>query len=324
MKTGFAYDIRFRDHDTGPRHPECSARLDTAMTHLETQPWFTALHRVAARRASIADIESTHSLDYIRRAQLACQRGTEFLDCADVTISADSYEVALLAAGTPLALADSIMRGEIDNAFAMLRPPGHHAERDAAMGFCLFNNVAIVARYLRQQYGLDKIAIVDWDVHHGNGTQHSFEEDAGVLYISLHQYPFYPGTGAASETGVGPGVGATVNCPLPAGSDDALYVRTFRDTVMPALRAFKPQCVLVSAGFDAHADDPLAAMQLSAPVYGWMTGQLKEIADSFSGGRLLSVLEGGYHLQRLGECVAAHLAVLCGERENPPGSSISM
>ncbi len=312
MTTGFIYDPRFRDHDTGPYHPERAARLDATLDHLRQQPWFETLRTFSTLPVDITHLETTHTLDYIRRAQAACAANAPYLDTADVAISTASYATALLAAGAPLVLADALVAGSISNGFALLRPPGHHAERDMALGFCLFNNVAILARYLKQRHGLDKIAILDWDVHHGNGTQHTFEQDPSVLYISVHQYPYYPGTGAASETGVGRGAGATLNIPVPAGAHDARYERAFAEQIMPALSAFKPECLIVSAGFDAHRDDPLADINLSTSMYGWMTARVQEVAEQYAGGRVLSVLEGGYHLQRLGECVATHLGVLCG------------
>ena len=178
------------------------------------------------------------------------------------------------------------------------------------MGFCLFNNVAILARFLQKRHGFDKIAIVDFDVHHGNGTQHSFEADPSVLYVSTHQYPYYPGTGAASETGVGRGKGATLNCPMPAGATDADYERAFVEQIIPKLEGFAPKFVIVSAGFDAHGDDPLADVRLTTECFGWMSDRLMEVADRHAGGRLLSVLEGGYHLERLSECVTVHLESL--------------
>ncbi len=307
MVTGLIDDDRFLAHDTGSYHPEQPARLAAIRKALAARTWRGQLQYCEARPADLAVIESNHSLTYIRRAAQACASGASYLDTPDVAISAQSYDTAVLAAGAPLVLADALVAGEIDNGFAILRPPGHHAERDAAMGFCLFNNVAILARYLQQHHGLDKLAIVDWDVHHGNGTQHSFEEDPSVLYVSTHQYPYYPGTGAAYETGSGRGRGATLNCPMPAGATDSAYERAFVEEIIPKLDAFKPECVIISAGFDAHRDDPLADLQLSTACFRWMTERLMECAVLHAGGRLLSVLEGGYNLERLGDCVAAHL-----------------
>ena len=307
MATGLIDDDRFLAHDTGPHHPERAARVGAIRHALAARSWFGELLHCAAVAADIAVIESSHTLAYIRRAARACAAGAPYLDTPDVAISALSYDVAVLAAGAPLVLADALVQGQISNGFAVLRPPGHHAEREAAMGFCLFNNVAILARYLQRQHGLDKIAIVDWDVHHGNGTQHSFEEDPAVLYVSTHQYPYYPGTGAAYETGSGRGRGTTLNCPMPAGATDSAYERAFGEEIIPKLDAFKPECVIISAGFDAHRDDPLADLQLSTRCFQWMTERLMEVAAQHAGGRLLSVLEGGYNLERLGDCVAAHV-----------------
>lgn len=312
MSTAFVYDRQFLEHDTGAGHPERPARLTAALARLQAAPWFERLQCVTAAPADLAWIETTHRLDYIRRAAEACRSGQPFLDTPDVAISARSFEVATLAVGAALALADEVIAGRSANGFALLRPPGHHAERDAALGFCLFNNVAILARYLQRHHGLDKIAIVDWDVHHGNGTQHSFEEDPSVLYVSLHQYPYYPGTGGAGEMGTGRGRGATLNCPMPAGATDSAYELAFSEQVLPHLALFKPEAILVSAGFDAHRDDPLADVQLSTACYGWMTARLMEIAEHYAGNRVLSLLEGGYHLTRTSECVERHVGVLAG------------
>ena len=312
MTTGLIYDERFLDHHTGQGHPERPARLTAALSALDAEPWRRELLELSPQTADLRWIETIHKLDYIRHAQATCAAGAPFLDTTDVAISSASYDTACLAAGAGLTLADALVAGRIDNGFALLRPPGHHAESAMALGFCLFNNVAILARYLQQRHGLDKIAILDWDVHHGNGTQHSFEEDPSVLYVSLHQYPYYPGTGSASECGIGRGRGATLNCPMPAGATDAAYERAFQEQVLPSLSQFRPEAILISAGFDAHRDDPLADVQLSTGCYGWMTARVMEVAEQFSGGRLLSLLEGGYHLQRTGECITRHLAVLGG------------
>ena len=310
MATGLIDDDRFLAHDTGPHHPETAARIGAIRHALAAHTCYGELQHITALPADIAVLEHSHSLPYIRRAARTCAAGAHYLDTPDVVISERSYEVALLAAGAPLALADAMIAGRIANGFALLRPPGHHAEREAAMGFCLFNNVAVLARYLQRSHGLDKIAIIDWDVHHGNGTQHSFEEDPSVLYVSTHQYPYYPGTGAAYETGSGRGRGATLNCPMPAGATDSAYERAFSEEILPKLDHFKPECVIISAGFDAHRDDPLADVQLSTECFHWMTERLLETAAQHAGGRLLSVLEGGYNLDRLGDCVAAHVGRL--------------
>jgi len=230
----------------------------------------------------------------------------------DVGICPESYDISLLAAGSPIMLADKIIQGEIDNGFVLARPPGHHAERDQAMGFCLFNNVAILARYLQQQHHIDKVLILDWDVHHGNGSQHSFEDDPSVLYISTHEYPYYPGTGAYTETGIGKGLGATLNCPMPAGAGDEDYESAFMEKILPKIDNFRADFIIISAGFDAHIDDPLGHIRLSTGFFGWMTQRVMEMAHKHCQDRIISVLEGGYNLNALPLCVAEHLGMLSG------------
>ena len=313
MRTAFLQDRRFAEHLTGEGHPERPARLEASLRALEGQSWFTQLPRVAAAPATLDWIEQIHDLTYIRRAEALCGSGAPWIDTPDVAVCPRSFDVALLAAGSGLALADTVVAGQADNAFALVRPPGHHAEHAAAMGFCVFNNVAVLARYLQKAHGLDKIAIIDWDVHHGNGTQHSFEEDPSVFYVSLHQYPYYPGTGSADETGRGRGRGTTLNCPMRAGANDSAYERAFMEQVLPALDLYRPEAVIISAGFDAHHGDPLADIALSTACYGWMTMRLLEVADQHAGGRVISMLEGGYDLEGLADCVTEHVAVLSGQ-----------
>ncbi len=315
MATGFLYDDRFLDHDAGAGHPERRERLSSTMAHLQAQAWFGQLRMLAPRVAEEAWVESVHSHDLIVRARSACEQELPFLDVMDVGISRESFDTALLAVGGAQMLADIVIAGEVDNAFALCRPPGHHAERDQALGFCLFNNVAIAARYLQKEHGLDKILILDWDVHHGNGSQHSFEDDPSVLYVSTHQYPFYPGTGAYSETGIGRGEGATLNCPMPAGAGDEQYAQVFVEKILPKIDEFAPEFVIISAGFDGHVDDPLANICLSTEFYGWMSARLMEVADKHCEGRLISLLEGGYNINKLPLCVDEHLQVLAGRKE---------
>ncbi|MBI4431213.1 MAG: histone deacetylase [Candidatus Omnitrophica bacterium] len=312
MRTAIVYDQRYLLHDPGSFHPENQERLARTWKHLESQNWFSQLEKVAPNPADISWIAEIHSSDYVNRAEKAIQRGDPYLDCLDVGISEKSYEVALLAVGGALKIADQVMSGAVKNAFGLLRPPGHHAERDLAMGFCIFNNIAVVAQYLRRKHGVQKILILDWDVHHGNGTQHIFEADPDVFYISLHQHPFYPGTGAAHETGTGKGKGATLNCPMPAGAGDKEYETVFCEKILPKANEFKPDVVLISAGFDAHKDDPLAQICLTTEFFGWMTARVMEIAEKHAGGKIISLLEGGYHLQQLPLSVAKHLRVLAG------------
>jgi len=314
MATGFLYDERFLDHDAGAHHPERRERLSSTMAHLQAQAWFEELHRVAPRMADQDSIERVHSPDLVARARSTCEQGLPFLDVMDVGVCKDSFDVALLAAGGAQELADRVVAGEVANGFALCRPPGHHAEHNQALGFCLFNNVAVAARYLQHEHGLDKILILDWDVHHGNGTQHTFEDDPSVLYVSTHQYPYYPGTGAHSETGVGAGAGATLNCPMPAAAGDEQYRLAFSEKILPKIDAFAPEFVIISAGFDAHVDDPLAEIRLSTEFFAWMSSRLMEIADKHCGGRLISLLEGGYNIDKLPLCIGEHLQVLAGHK----------
>ena len=310
MKTGLLYDRVFLEHKTSQGHPECSERLQVSIQHLEQQSWFDSLTHLVPKTADLKWIESVHNLDYIKRAQTTCSSGNHFLDSMDVSICPESYDIALLATGAVLEIADKVINKEIKNGLALIRPPGHHAEQDQALGFCLFNNVAILAKYLQQRHQLDKILILDWDVHHGNGTQHTFEDDPSVLYISTHQYPFYPGTGAYSETGIHQGVGATLNCPMPAGASDNDYELAFKDSILPKIDEFKPEAIIISAGFDAHIDDPLGQINLSADFFAWMTERVMEKAEQYSDKRIISVLEGGYNLDMLPICIEKHLSTL--------------
>ena len=309
-QTGFLFDRRYLDHDTGSRHPESSKRLTATMEYLEQQPWFSDLVQLQPKTVERDWLEQVHQSAYIDRAWAECSSGARRLDDPDVTICESSFDVAALATGGALTIADSVMRGDIANGFALVRPPGHHAEKSHAMGFCMFNSIAILARYLQHQHGIEKVLILDWDVHHGNGTQHTFEADPSVLFVSLHQYPYYPGSGAVSETGTGAGVNATLNCPMSAGSSDDAYERAFAERIIPAVDAFQPQVILLSAGFDAHFADPLAQIMLSTEFYGWMTLRMLEAADRYADGRLIALLEGGYSLEYLPLCVGAHLQTL--------------
>lgn len=310
MKTAYIYDPLFLNHNTGSRHPEKSERVSAAHDMLSNQEWYSSLRTLDTRAAEHQWLSTVHDLEYIDRVRKACESGERKLDTPDVTISTSSYDVAINAAGSVLQLADELMSKQIDNGFAMVRPPGHHAEQAEAMGFCLFNNIAIAARYLQQKYELEKIFILDWDVHHGNGTQHTFESDPSVFYISLHQFPHYPGTGALSETGIGKGQGATLNCPMTPGAGDADYRQAFEEKVLPLATAFNPDAVLISAGFDAHASDPLGSINLQNSSYNWMTIAMMDLADQCCDGRLISVLEGGYDLNALSESVTEHVKVL--------------
>jgi acetoin utilization deacetylase AcuC-like enzyme len=253
-----------------------------------------------------------HAKSYLDRLKRACEEGRAYIDVPDSGICRDSYDVARLAAGSVINAVDDVMSGRIDNSFCAVRPPGHHAERDMSMGFCLLNNIAVAARHLLDDHGLSRVLIIDWDVHHGNGTQHAFETDPRVLFISLHGHPgvVYPGTGYEQERGTGAGEGFTINLPMLAGAGDDDYRRAFDQTILPRVERFNPQFVLISAGFDAHRLDPLAPLELETESFGWMTDQMVGAARDHCGGKLVSILEGGYHLGALGDCVALHAARL--------------
>ena len=306
-KTGFVYHDRFLDHDTGPGHAERSDRLRAVTARLQKSGLWQRLQHLIIDPAEQEQILKVHSSEHVRRVRDAVARGARILDEGDTHASADSFDVALLAAGGVIAGVDAVMGGILNNAFCAVRPPGHHAEANRVMGFCLFNNIAVGARYAQAAYGVKRIAIVDWDVHHGNGTQEIFYEDKSVLFISLHQYPLWPGTGSRQERGAGEGVETTVNIPLPPESGEKEYLDAFHREVLPNLDGFRPELIMISAGFDAHRDDPLANMRLTASSYGAMTDLLTEAAAKYCQGRIVSVLEGGYNLEALAGSVETHL-----------------
>jgi acetoin utilization deacetylase AcuC-like enzyme len=309
-RVGFVYDPRYLGHEMGRSHPESPERLRAICGQLQSSGTWSRLHQVTARRAERQWIERIHDSSYVdsleRRSPVD---GYATLD-PDTSMSPGTLEAAYFAAGGALVAVDAIMKGDIDQAFCAVRPPGHHAEADRAMGFCFLNTVAIAARYIQQQYGVQRVLIVDWDVHHGNGTQHAFYDDASVLFFSTHQFPYYPGTGRATETGEGPGKGFTINVPLSGGQGDDEYREVFHKVLVPAADTFQPEFVLISAGFDAHRDDPLASMDLTEQGYAELTNIVASIAKNYSRGRILACLEGGYHLQALAESVDHHLLAL--------------
>jgi acetoin utilization deacetylase AcuC-like enzyme len=306
----FYYHADYLLHDTGAGHPERPQRLQSVMGSLIKSVVWGHLDHLMPNPATPEQVQLVHPETYISMVRRRCTAGERILDGGDTHVCERSYDVAMRAAGAVLDAVDGVMSGTFANAFCAVRPPGHHAETSTAMGFCLFNNVAIGARYAQQKHGVGRVAIVDWDVHHGNGTQEIFYEDDTVLYASLHQYPFYPGTGSADETGKGKGLGLTVNCPLEAGSTEPEYLKAFETRILPALDRFHPELVLISAGFDAHRDDPLAQMRLTDDSFAKFTSLLKQIAETHAGGRIVSVLEGGYHLDALARSVESHLGVL--------------
>ncbi len=312
---GILLDERFKQHLTGAGHPERPVRLDAIRAGLEWEGVLSTSAKIEPQPIDLELVHRLHTPEYTARAERACKHDAGFLDCADTAISAASWDVARLAAGGAVAAARHIGTRRLRRAFCAVRPPGHHAEADQAMGFCLLNNVALAAQCLLDEFGFERICIVDWDVHHGNGTQHLFEADPRVLFISIHTHPqyLYPGTGYAEETGRGAGAGFTLNVPLMPGGDDAVYAAAFEREILPRAAAFEPQVVLISAGFDAHRDDPLGNQCVSDDGFDWMTKAVTELADRHAEGRVLSVLEGGYDLDVLRRCVAAHVLRLAAE-----------
>jgi len=307
--TSFISHPEYLKHETGRRHPEDPARLTAIARHLETTGMLAQLVQTEPTEPSLDWLTLAHTSEYISAIEAACRRGVRALD-PDTCISPDSYRAALLAVGGALLAVDQVVEGNTANAFVALRPPGHHAERERAMGFCLFNNVVIAARYAQRRYGLKRVLIVDWDVHHGNGTQHAFEDDPSVLFFSTHQFPFYPGTGRTSERGTGAGLGYTLNVPLAAGCGDVEYREVFEKILYPAAQTFEPHLVLISAGFDAHRDDPLAGMNVTEDGYAQMTSIVRDIAERYCEGRVVSLLEGGYNFEALAHSVERHLHIL--------------
>lgn len=312
--TGLVYDEQYLRHRAGEWHPERPARLEAIMQRLHDTGLLEELILIRPYQAPVPWIERLHDPEYIKRFQTACQKGYTIFGVPDCGICLESYDIALLAVGGVFAAIENVMSGMVQNAFCAVRPPGHHAERNKAMGFCFFNNIALGALYLLENYGLERVAIVDWDVHHGNGTQHSFETDPRVFFLSLHEDPFscYPGTGHFKEQGKGKGKGFTLNIPLVAGSGDDAYLKVLEGEGLPRLREFAPQFVLISAGFDAHQDDPMAHQTLTRGAYRKMGEMILQLAQESAEGRLVSVLEGGYNLTVLADCVEDHLRLLLG------------
>jgi acetoin utilization deacetylase AcuC-like enzyme len=317
MTTAIFPDRRFLDHEPGAQHPESPARLAAILADLAARPIAGTEARVP-RPATDAEIEAVHDPAYLQRLRLLS--GTRAALDPDTTISPGSVTAAVLAAGAAVGAVEEVWTGRAANAFALVRPPGHHAESSGAMGFCLLNNAAIAAEAARR-LGAGRVMLLDWDVHHGNGTQHLFQRRRDVLYLSSHQYPYYPGTGACDEVGVGEGAGYTVNCGLPPGQGDADYGAVFQDLFLPAGDAFRPDLIIVSAGFDAHVRDPLADMCVTERGFAAMCTSLNQLALSHCGGKIVLLLEGGYHLDALAQSVRACLDVLTGARRDdfPPG-----
>ena len=311
-KTGFLYDERFQLHKTGNYHPEVPERLPSVYRGIQEAGLLPRLICLEARPADMKWIELVHDFNYVRRFEKACSLGEKIFDSPDNQMCCETYETSLLAVGGILDVVDRMMKGELDNAFCAVRPPGHHAEVRNAMGFCYFNNVAIAARYLQNRWGIQRVGIVDFDVHHGNGTQHIFEQDSTVFYYSIHEHPSfaYPGTGREFENGRELGHGFTKNSPVLPGQGDEEYKRLINRDLIPAFEKFKPEVILVSCGFDAHIDDDMSDMKLSTEGFSWIMQTIVEMANLYSKGRVVSVLEGGYSLKRLPELAANHVEIL--------------
>jgi acetoin utilization deacetylase AcuC-like enzyme len=318
-KVGIVSDPIYLEHDTGA-HVEIAARLIKISETLQQSGVSKQLISVTPRAATTAEIAQIHDEKYIARLEACAKDGGGWLD-GDTVMSPGSYKAAVYAAGGLLNATAEVMDGKLNSAFALVRPPGHHAIWNQAMGFCLFNNIAIAAKYALQKYKLERILIVDFDLHHGNGTQDAFYSDPQVLYFSTHQYPHYPGTGNFDEIGEGPGKGATINVPLPAGCGDDEYLKVFNEVLRPAAERYKPQLILVSAGYDAHWADNLGMMRLTVSGYARLTEILKELALKLCKGQLVLTLEGGYNLAALAASVRATFEVLLGNEkvEDPVG-----
>jgi acetoin utilization deacetylase AcuC-like enzyme len=309
MPTAVIYDPVYLKHETGA-HPERPERAAVIAREIERQEGLQQLLRwIEPRAAGYEDILRCHIEAHYETVLKACEVNLDALD-PDTVISPESFEVSRFAAGGVMTAIDAVVAQQARNAFVIVRPPGHHATPEKAMGFCLFNNVAIGARYAQEKHNLERILIIDWDVHHGNGTQDIFYEDSSVYYLSLHQFPHYPGTGRSSETGEGGGRGYTLNVPLAAGTPSRDYLAVFDDAMKKILSKLHPDLIIISAGFDSHRQDPLGGLMLETEDFVWLTDKIKQIAAEYCQGRIVSVLEGGYNLKVLGSIAAAHVEAL--------------
>jgi acetoin utilization deacetylase AcuC-like enzyme len=316
-KTGIVKDPIYLEHKTGSYHPESPQRLEAIYEMLEGSDMAGSFEEVKPRKATKKEVELIHEPSYFERVAATAGRQHSSLD-PDTQTSEKSFEAALFAAGGFLLGIDKVMSGDLDNVFALIRPPGHHAESNRGMGFCLFNNIAIGALHAIENHSIERVLICDWDLHHGNGTQHSFYNDKRVLYFSTHQYPYYPGTGSFGEIGKDDGKGYTVNVPLNVGNGDAEYYKIFKNVLEPVADQYKPQLVLVSAGFDIYFKDPLGGMEVTPQGFAALAKVLISIAEKHCDGRLLITLEGGYHLGGLKDGVKSVLKQLMGEDATDP------
>jgi acetoin utilization deacetylase AcuC-like enzyme len=305
--TGLIYNPVYMDHRPGAGHPESPMRCEAAMKGIAAAVPENALSRLKPRAATEDEVALCHTPDYIRIARRDIISGFGGLSTGDTDVSKESFDVALMAVGGVLAAVDAVMAGTVRNAFCVVRPPGHHATTDRGMGFCVFNNAAIAARYAQKKHGISRALVVDWDVHHGNGTQDIFYDDPSVFYFSTHQWPCYPGTGATHETGAGKAKGTKLNCPVPPGSGRKEILGAFKEKLVPAMKAFKPEFVIISAGFDARKGDPIGNLELTDDDFADLTDIGMKIAADYAGGRLVSVLEGGYNLSGLASACGVHV-----------------
>lgn len=314
-RVAYVYHPDYLLHIPPFEHPESPDRLLALHRHFESAGMLPLLLPVTPEYPDDGEILRVHDPAYLRKLEMACRRGDLTLDAEDTYLDKNSYAIALLSAGGAIAGADAVASGTADRAFCAIRPPGHHATRNEGMGFCLLNNVAVAARHLQERHGISRVMIVDWDVHHGNGTQEIFQEDPTVFYFSIHENPsfLYPGTGRRWETGSGAGEGTILNAPMPPGAGDDEYRLVFEQMLAPAVERFRPELFLVSAGFDAHRDDPLADVQLTEEGFRFMTRFLVTMANACCGGRIVSILEGGYERQSLARCAEVHLRELLAD-----------
>jgi acetoin utilization deacetylase AcuC-like enzyme len=316
--TGLVFDHTYRRHDPGPEHPESPDRYLALSEALKRSGFLESLYRIPPRLALDDDLHLVHTRPYLEMVERDAARGASTLSSGDTNVCPDSPEIARLAAGAAMAAVDAVFEGQVRNAFAAVRPPGHHATASRGMGFCVFNNVAVAARYARKAWGVDRVLIIDWDVHHGNGTQDIFYDDPSVFFFSTHQAPWYPGTGDARETGNGTGGGTTLNCPFPAGTGRGPILDAFRRKLLPAMKDYRPDFVLISAGFDSRRGDPLGRFTLSDGDFAELTEIVMELADRSAWGRVVSILEGGYSLSGLASATIAHIEALSGRDARRP------
>jgi acetoin utilization deacetylase AcuC-like enzyme len=313
MTTVYVTHPRYPEHDL-PHHPEHAGRIRAVWRRLEESGLIARLSSLQAEPVTTEQMLAVHTPDYLAQLEKIPTFGRTVRLDADTYACPTSYEIARLSAGAAVMAVESVLEAEAHNGFVAVRPPGHHAEPERGMGFCLLSNIAIAARHAQKQHGIERILIVDYDVHHGNGTEAAFYDDHSVLFISTHQYPLYPGTGAVKDLGVGKGEGFTINLPLPAGTSDAGYAAVFERIVAPAAERFQPQLILVSAGYDAHWLDPLAGMRLTLTGYAHLGLELMRLAEQFSGGKIVFVMEGGYNLDALSDGMCNIARILLGEQ----------